>query len=149
MFEFKHIYLKDVSFESPMAPGIFLENKPSTSLDIDVKLQSRKLSDTAADYECTLLVTVTAQSDGHTVFLVELAQAGIVEIKGFSDSDTATLLNIAAPNTLFPFAREAIASLVSKGGFPQLLLKPLNFDRLYQQKLEAEAQKAQQAPTEH
>ncbi len=149
IFEFKHIYLKDVSFESPLAPEYFSETRTSTSLDVDVNLQSHRLNDSKTDYECVLLIRVTAKSNGDVIFLVEITQAGVVEIRGFSDADTTMLLNIAAPNTLLPFAREAIASLVSKGGFPQLLLKPLNFERIYQQKLKADAQKAKGTHTEH
>ena len=149
VFEFKHIYVKDVSFESPLAPEFFSENKSSTNLDVDVNLHSRSLNDEKTDYECVLLIRVTAKSEDEVIFLVELSQAGVVEIQGFSDADLAMLLNIAAPNTLLPFARESIASLVSKGGFPQLLLKPLNFERIYQQKLKADAEKEKGTHTEH
>lgn len=149
VFEFKHIYIKDVSFESPLEPDFINQNKPSTGLDVDVNIQSRSLNDEKTDFECVLGIRVTAKSDDNVIFLVELAQAGLVEIKGFSDADMAMLLNIAAPNTLLPFAREAVASLVSKGGFPQLILKPLNFERIYQQKLKARAEKADETHTEH
>ena len=149
VFEFRHIYVKDVSFESPLSPDFFSKNKSSTGLDVDVNLQSRSLNDEKTDFECVLGIRVTAKLENDVIFLVELAQAGVIEIQGFSDADIAMLLNIAAPNTLLPFARETISSLVSKGGFPQLLLKPLNFERIYQQKLKADAEKANQTHTEH
>ena len=149
IFEFKHIYVKDVSFESPLAPGFFSEEKASTGLDVDVNLQSHALRDDKTEFECVLVIRATAKSEEGVIFLIEVAQAGIVEIQGFADADIGMLLNIAAPNTLLPFARETIAGLVSKGGFPQLLLKPLNFERIYQQKLKADEEKAQGNHTEH
>lgn len=149
VFELKHIYLKDVSFESPLAPAFFDSSKASTALDVDVNLSSRSLTDDKTDFECVLAIRVTAKSENEVVFLVEIEQAGVVEIQGFSDADIAMLLNIAAPNSLLPYAREAISSLVSKGGFPQLLLKPLNFERIFQQKLKADAEKAEGIQTEH
>ena len=149
VFEFKHIYIKDVSFESPLAPAFFSEEKASSGLDVNVNLQSRALNDDKTEFESVLLIRVTAKSEDDVIFLIEIAQAGVLEIQGFSDADIDMLLNIAAPNTLLPFAREAIASLVSKGGFPQLLLKPLNFERIYQQKLKADEEKVQGTHTEH
>ena len=149
VFEFKHVYVKDVSFESPLAPGFFSEEKASTGLNVDVNLQSLALNDAKTEFESVLIIRATAKSEDNVIFLIEVAQAGIVEIQGFSDADIGMLLNIAAPNTLLPFARETIASLVSKGGFPQLLLKPLNFERIYQQKLKADEEKSQENHTEH
>jgi len=88
-----------------------------------------------------LHISVHAQVEGRSVFLVELDQAGLFTISGYGDEDQRRLLGIFCPNTLFPYAREAVSSLVTRGGFPPLLLQPINFEAVY-----AQSQK-QQAPT--
>ena len=134
-FSLRKIYLKDVSFESPAAPSIF-------AADVDVKpqmnLQLSSEAQRVADdqYEVVLALTVTATIEEKTAFLVELKQAGLFRVAGFSDDERSQLLGISCPDLLFPFAREAVAELVQKGGMPQLLLQPINFDALYQQQVQ-------------
>lgn len=139
-FEIQKIFIKDVSFESPNAPGIFRKEwKPET--DIHLATENKKMSDTL--FEVTLNVTVTTKHDDKTAFLVELKQAGIFTIEGFEETQLKQLLGSYCPHSLFPFAREAVSDLISKGGFPPLLLAPVNFDALYAQQLQrAEAEKA-------
>lgn len=129
-FSILRIYLKDVSFEIPNAPQVFTENwKP----EIDLQLNTEVSSVDTDIYEVVLNVTVTAKQGDKTGFLAEVQQAGVFAIKGFDEAQKGPMLGAYCPNTLFPFAREAIADLVAKGGFPQLLLAPINFDALYAQ----------------
>jgi len=93
----------------------------------------------------TLTVTVTAKKADKTAFLVEVKQAGVFQLAGFEQEQLSGMLGAYCPEVLFPFAREAIADLVAKGGFPQLLLSPVNFNALYMQHQQQQAQQAEQA----
>jgi preprotein translocase subunit SecB len=93
-------------------------------------------------YEVALTVTITVKNGDATAYLVEVNQAGIFSLSGFTDAEMGPMVGSFCPNILFPYAREAISDLVTKGGFPQMLLAPVNFDALYSQHL----QQAQQAP---
>jgi preprotein translocase subunit SecB len=125
------IYLKDVSFESPNAPSIFQEMKQAPSINVNFAINTEKLSDET--YEIVLSITVTAKIEEKTAFLVELQQAGLFTIKGFGEQEMAPMLGIYCPTQLFPYAREAVANLVGKGGFPPVMLEPVNFEALYRQ----------------
>jgi preprotein translocase subunit SecB len=141
-FNIQRIYTKDISFETPNSPVIFKKEwKPEVKLDLDTK--SNKLDDSA--FEVVLSLTVTAKVDGDTAFLCEVQQAGIFSIGNMPEPQLAHTLGSFCPNILFPYAREAISSLVSRGTFPPLNLAPVNFDALfasYVQKRQAEAAKA-------
>ncbi len=127
------IYVKDISFESPRAPDCFSENlAPETQLNI--RSNARQVG--TDSHEVTLTLSVEAKSEDKTLFLCELHQAGVFLIKGYGEQEQRMLIGSFCPATLYPFAREAIADLVSKGGFPQLLLQPINFDALYAQALQ-------------
>ncbi|MDH5182515.1 MAG: protein-export chaperone SecB [Gammaproteobacteria bacterium] len=124
------IYVKDVSFETPNSPQIFTKDwQPDVSIDLATNGQPIE----GNLYECVLTITVTAKSGGETAFLAEVHQAGIFEISGFPDEQLAPILGVFCPTTLFPYVREVITELVSKGGFPQLLLAPVNFEAIYAQ----------------
>lgn len=141
VFRIQRMYLKDVSFESPMTPGIFTRSeqwKPEVSLHLNT---DKTVLDNDL-YEVVLTLTVTVKSGEDTAYLAELKQAGLFVIKGFDESTLNGMIYSYCPNILFPFAREAIASLVSKGGFPQLLLEPVNFDALYAQHVQSQKQNA-------
>ena len=131
------VYLKDVSFESPNAPNIFSGDNVQPS--INVQLNSTNQVVVEGVYEVVLDITVTAKHNDKTAFLVELKQAGVFSLSGFSDEDLVTMLNAYCPETLFPFAREAIAELIGKGGFPQFILQPVNFNALLAQQAEQQA----------
>ncbi|MBX2884196.1 MAG: protein-export chaperone SecB [Granulosicoccus sp.] len=141
VFRIQRMYLKDVSFESPLTPTLFASNtqwKPEVALHLNT-------DKTALDndlFEVVLTLTVTVKSGEETAYLTELKQAGLFTIKGFDESTLNGMLYSYCPNILFPFAREAVASLVLKGGFPQLLLEPVNFDALYAQHVESARQNA-------
>jgi preprotein translocase subunit SecB len=140
-FQLQRIYLKDMSFESPNAPAVFSgEWQPKHELNINTKID--KVSDEA--YEIVLSVTVTTKTGDQTAFIVEVQQAGLVAVKGFPDAELGPLLGAYCPNLLFPYAREAISDLVTKGSFPQLVLQPVNFDALFAQHQQQVAEQIKQ-----
>ena len=125
------IYVKDFSFESPQAPEIFTRGdwKPQTNLNL-------RSAHTALDgnaHEIVLTITVEAKEGDNTLFLVELHQAGIFEISGYGSEELEAIVGSFCPNIMFPYARETIASIIQKGGFPEFVLQPINFDALYLQ----------------
>jgi preprotein translocase subunit SecB len=129
-FEIQRIYLKDVSFEAPNSPRVFTEQwKPETSVQLSTEMAHLN----EGLHEIVLGITVTAKMTDKTAYLVEIKQAGIFAINGFAEPQMRQLLGSYCPNVLFPFAREAIAELITKGGFPPMLLAPINFDALYAQ----------------
>jgi preprotein translocase subunit SecB len=132
-FEIRKLYLKDASLESPQAPEVFITMTGSPEIDIDISLEQRVL-DQETYYETVLKVSAEAKFEDKTVFLCEVQQAGVFVISGIPEQEMELALNIACPNVLLPFAREAISDLITKAGFPQLLLSPVNFEALYQQK---------------
>lgn len=133
-FEIQKIYIKDLSFETPNSPKIFTEKwEPKT--DVHIQTENNKLDKNI--FEVVITVTVTATQAETTAFLVEVKQAGIFFIEHFPEEQHKQLLGSYCANILFPFAREIVAELVTKGGFPQLLLNPVNFDAIYQQHLSA------------
>ena len=138
-FSMQRIYTKDLSLESPNTPAIFKKQwQPQMSVDLGTK--SDRI-DEEGNFEVVLTVTVTAKVEEETAFLVEVQQAGIFFIAGFADEDLRRVVGTAAPNILFPYARECIDNLCVKGGFPPVMLAPINFDAIYQQAL-AQAQAA-------
>ncbi len=139
-FAMQRIYTKDLSFESPSSPNVFKKQwQPKVNVDLNTK--SDKL-DEQGNFEVVLSITITAKIDEDTAFLVEVQQGGIFLVTGFDGEDLRRILGTAAPNILFPYARETIDGLVVKGGFPPVMLAPVNFEALYQQAL-AQAQQQQ------
>ena len=140
-FTIQKIYIKDVSFESPNAPAVFTEEwKPESNLELNTN--AKKLEDNV--YEVVLSLTVTVKNNDKVAHLVEIQQCGIFSVAGFSDQDMSHMLGCFCPNILFPYAREAVSDLVTRGGFPQLLLAPVNFDALYAQHLQQMQNDAEQ-----
>ena len=132
-FIIHRIYVKDVSFESPTAPAIFTEQwEPKTDLQMNTEASPQGEN----FYEVKIQLTVTVKSADKTAFLVEVIQAGIFEISGYSQQEMQHILSAYSPSVLFPYAREVISGLVSKGSFPELHLAPINFDALYAQSIE-------------
>ncbi len=136
------IYVKDISFETPNSPQIFFQPAQSQP-NVSFQLSNQTSKPANNVYEVVLQVTVTVTVQDKTAFLAEVKQAGLFNIVGFAEEQLHYLLNSYCPNMLFPFVRETISDLVTRGGFPQLLLEPINFDAMYAQQVEA--QKAQQA----
>ena len=142
-FNILRIYVKDVSFEAPNSPAIFTEKfKP----EVEMKMATSVSALETDLYEIVLTITVTSKEGDKTAFLAEVQQAGIFASSGFAEDQHAHMVGAYCPNTLFPFAREAIGNLVDKGGFPQLLLAPVNFDALFAQRQnQAATEKSEQA----
>ena len=127
------VYLKDASFELPMGAALFgLNVQPVMKVDMDHSATQL----TADQYEAVLRVSVTAQIEGKAAFMVEVHQAGLFLVQGLNTMELDAVSNAFFPNALFPYAREAVSDLVTKGGLPQLLLAPVNFDLLYAQRLQ-------------
>ena len=144
-FALQRIYVKDASFEAPNSPQAFSKEwKPEIKLDLNSG--ARKLDDN--HYEVSVKVTITATNDGETAFLVELIQAGLFAMVNIPEQQLKPMLGAMCPNILFPYLRESIDNLVVKGGFPALMLAPINFDALFQQRLQQESQQAQEAAAE-
>jgi len=133
-FLLKQLYIKDLSYEAPNAPDVFNEQKVDTDTQMNIKSSHRQLA--SETYEVVLHLSIHAKNAEQSVFLVELEQAGVFVIKGYTESDIKGLLATYCPATLFPYAREAISSAVGRGGFPPLMLQPINFDVLYAQTAE-------------
>lgn len=133
----ERIYAKDLSFEVPGASVFTKEWQPE--LNINLSSSAEKIDDT--HYDVSLKVVVEAQNAGETAFIVDATQAGIFMIDGIEEERLPYILGAYAPNILFPFLREAVNELVTKGSFPQLLLTPINFDAEF----EANMQRAQAA----
>lgn len=146
-FAIQKIYTKDVSYESPNTPDIFKGN--DWQPDINVQIQSRSSSLADNVFEIVLMITVTAKvADDRTAYLAEVQQAGIFTISGFDDENMTYMLGSYCPNILFPYARECISDLVTRGGFPQMVLQPVNFDALLAQQLGKEQQQAETQPVQ-
>jgi preprotein translocase subunit SecB len=141
-FAIQKVYLKDASFESPRAPQIFAGGELQPQLNIQINSNSSVVADSV--YEVVLDITVTAKVEDATAFLVEVKQAGVFSIAGFPEAELGGMLGAFCPETLFPFAREAIADLSAKGGFPQLLIAPINFSAMYAEKLQQQQETAEQ-----
>jgi preprotein translocase subunit SecB len=141
-FAIDKIYVKDLSLEIPNAPQIFLERAQP---EVTVQLHTEGASISDGVYQVTLTVTVTAKIGDKTMFLVEAGQAGIFQIRNVPQQDMDPILSIACPNILFPFARETIADAVTRAGFPAVLLSPVNFEAIYQQRMQQQ-QGQQEAP---
>lgn len=147
-FNLQRVYCKDISFETPNSPQSFLEEwNPDMNLNLNTQVQT--LGEDA--YEVVLVVTVTVKNNDKTAFLAEVHQAGIFQISGIPEDQRSPVMGITCPNILFPFAREAVADLVTRGSFPQLLLSPVNFEQLYAQHMQQlqEAQEQAEGESKH
>jgi preprotein translocase subunit SecB len=136
-FATQRIYTKDISFESPAAPNVF-RNEWKPSINVDLNTKSNRIDD-QGNHEVILTLTITAKLEEQTAFLVEVQQAGIFFVAGIEGDALRQLLATVAPTILFPYAREAVDNLVVKGGFPPLMLSPVNFDALFRQAVAQQA----------
>jgi preprotein translocase subunit SecB len=132
-FEIQRIFLKDLSFEAPNTPHTYIEEwKPEVSLNLETK--SNRIQDNL--HEVVLSITATVTTQKKTAFLIEVHLAGVFMVTGFPNEQLHQMLGSFCPNILFPYAREVVSDVVVRGGFPQLILAPVNFDALYTQHLE-------------
>ena len=147
VFSIEKIYVKDLSLEVPNAPQVFVSAEQP---QLEVQLtQSAQALEGGELYEVTITVTVTAKAGERTVFLVEAAQAGIFQIRNVPASDLDPVLAMVCPNVLFPYLRETISDTVNRAGFPPVLLAPMNFEVLYQQRLAEQNEQASRIEVAH
>ncbi len=132
VFSIEKIYVKDLSIEVPNAPQIFLERETPS---IEVQIQSAAKGIGEGMFEVALTVTVNAKQEEKAFFLVEVVKAGIFQIRNVPEQDMEPILAVACPNILFPYARETISDAINRAGFPPVILAPVNFEALYQQRL--------------
>lgn len=142
-FSIQRIYVKDVSFESPNSPQVFTKQ---WSPEVNLEMNTRTTQLSPEHYDVVLTLTVTVKNEDETAFLVEVQQAGIFHVAGMNEQEMGHTLGAFCPNLLFPYAREAVDSMVTKASFPPLMLAPVNFDALYAQQL---AQQQAQLSEQH
>jgi preprotein translocase subunit SecB len=145
-FLVQRIYTKDISFEAPNTPQLFQENW-SPQINVGLGSEVNKVNEELL--ELVLKVSVEAKHEEKTVFLVEIQQAGLFAIQGFNEQEADALMGVAAPNVLFPYAREVVSDLVTRGSFPQFVLQPVNFEAIYAQQRQAKAAQAADSNTAH
>jgi preprotein translocase subunit SecB len=139
-FAVQRIYTKDISFETPNSPAVSQQEwKPETGVNLNTEVN--KLTDDV--FEVTLTVTVTTKLGEQTAYLAEVKQAGIFTAKGFPEQEMGPLLGAFCPNQLFPYVREVVSDLITKGSFPQMVLQPVNFDMIYAQHQQERAKRAE------
>jgi preprotein translocase subunit SecB len=143
-FSIEKIYLKDLSLEIPNAPQVFTERE---SPRVDINLHNEvKMIETGV-YEVTLTATVTAKHNDKTAFLVEVAQAGLFQIRNYPQDELAVVVNVTCPRTLLPYARETVSTVLGRAGFPPVVLPHVGFESIYQQRLqEQQSQTTSTAP---
>lgn len=134
LFGIEKIYLKDLSLELPNAPQVFFERE-APQVEVNIHNQATPLAQDGL-FDVVLTVTVTAKVQDKTVFLVEAAQAGIFQIRNIPEADLQAVLGTICPNTLLPYAREVVASIVLRAGFPPVTLQHMNFELVYQQRMQ-------------
>ena len=144
-FSLQRVYLKDLSFEAPQGSEAFRRQwKPQVQQDLGTKI--KKLEND--HYDVTLHLTITVKDGEDTMYLVEVQQAGIFLVKGLEGQQLTAVLNTQCPNIVFPYARETVDSVITKGTFPALMLPPINFDAVFQQALVQARQKQEETAGE-
>lgn len=139
-FGIQNLYVKDISFETPQSPQIFMEDwKPKMEYEISTNINNLEEN----VFEVVLNITVTVKVEEKTAFLVEVHQAGIFVVSGFAQDHLNYMLNTYCPTILYPYAREMISNLVTRGGFQPLLLAPINFEALYAEQQQQQQQQSQ------
>jgi len=145
-FTIQKIFLKDTSFESPNSPDVFTDTW-EPNINIDLNSNGRNIGENL--HEVVLGITVTAKIGEKVAYLVEVQQSGIFALTNFSEQEMGMMLGSYCPNLLYPFAREVISDLVLKGGFPQMILAPVNFDAIYQDHVKRQQLEAKDAGAIH
>lgn len=134
-FQLEKIYIKDLSLEIPHAPQVFLQQSEP---QIEVRIDTGAAQFADGFHEVTVTATVTARAGERVLFLAEVVQAGIFQLRNVPPEELAPLLGIACANILFPYVREAVSDMVTRGGFPPVLLTPISFEQLYLQRLQGQ-----------
>ena len=144
VFTIEKIYVRDLSVEVPHAPQIYLERE-APRISVQIQTVASDVSD--GIFEVAVTVTVTAKKEDKVFFLVEVAQAGIFQIKNVPQEEMEPVLAIGCPNILFPYVRETISDAVNRAGFPPVILAPVNFEAMYRQRAAEQAAATNAAPT--
>lgn len=132
VFSIEKIYVKDLSIEVPNAPQVFL-HRETPSIEVQIQSKANTIGD--GMYEVALTVSVKAKEGETAFFLVEVVKAGIFQIRRVPEQDLEPILAVGCPNILFPYARETVSDAITRAGFPPVILAPVNFEALYQQRL--------------
>jgi preprotein translocase subunit SecB len=135
-FQIEKLYIKDLSLEVPNAPQVFMQME-NPQLEIQVRNEAAQFAE--GMFEVTVTVTVTARAGEKTVFLAEAAQAGIFSVRGVPAEDLEPLLGVGCPTILYPYVREAISDLVTRAGFPAVVLAPVSFEQIYMESRQRQA----------
>ncbi len=141
------IYIKDFSFESPKTPDVFRANEWSPQTNLNLRSTQSEFEDGV--FEVTLTITIDAKDGDQTLFLVEISQAGLFEIRGYQEEELKAVIGSYCPSLLFPYARQAVAAMIQNGGFPEFILQPLNFDALYMRSQQQVAQAESEGEEKH
>jgi len=140
VFNMDKIYVKDISLEIPNAPQIFLERE---NPQIEVQLHTAASTIDEGVHEVGVTATVTAKVGEKVMFLIEVAQAGIFTLRNLPEAEMEPVLAVMCPNILFPYLREVVSSVSVRAGFAPVMLNPINFDVLYQQQKQQQAEATQ------
>lgn len=149
LFSIEKLYVKDLSLEVPHAPAIFLE-RANPQIDLQLHSQAKQLDE--GTFEVTITVTVTAsisEQENKVMFLIEATQAGVFQIRNVPVENLDPLLAVMCPNMLYPYLREVVSDASVRAGFAPVLLNPVNFDSLYLQQKEQQAQQEAASATTH
>lgn len=146
IFNIDKIYVKDVSLEVPHAPKIFLEQE---SPQVDIRLHTQASTIEEGQFEVVVMATVTARIAEKVMFLIEVKQAGMFQIRNVPAGDLEPILAVACPNILFPYLRQIVSDMSVRGGFAPALLNPINFEALYQQQKQQQMAQASLSTTAH
>ena len=133
-FNIQRIYLKDLSFESPMTPDVFTNMSSSPKVGFNFESNINNITDDI--YELTLFFNVKAEIEDKTLYLVELKQCGVFSISTDDEAMRKRFLNVHCAEIVYPYARENISNVIQKGGFPPLFLSPIDFHTIYQNELD-------------
>ncbi|MBO0663482.1 protein-export chaperone SecB [Jiella sp. MQZ9-1] len=139
-------YIKDLSFESPNAPAILRSQSQGPSINIGVNVGANQIVEGQDDYDVRLTLNAKAGEGANMLFHVELEYGGVFRVQNFPQEHLLPLLFIECPRLLFPFARQVVADVTRNGGFPPLMIDPIDFAQLFQQRM-AEEQARQQVQT--
>ena len=135
-FQIEKVYVKDLSLEIPGAPQVFMDQAQP---ELEVRIDAGSAQFAEGYFEVTVTATVTARAGERTLFLAEVVQAGIFALRNVPAEELGPLLGIACPTILYPYVREAISDLVTRGGFPPVLLSPISFEQLYLQRMQGQS----------
>ena len=144
LFNIEKLYVKDLSLEIPHAPKIFLERDPP---QIDMQLQNEAVAVDEGMFDVTITATITAKLKDKTLFLIEAKQAGVFQLRNLPQEEMESVLGVVCPNILYPYLREVVSDVSVRAGFAPVLLNPINFEALYQQRKQQQA--AAEPATKH